>query len=184
MQRLAGFLSVLVLAGCATLSQEDCLRGDWFGVGMKDGLAGEPESLLSEHAKACYEYGIVVENQTYFAGREQGLRDYCRLENAFAVGLNGRPYHHVCPGPIDGLFGHFHAAAYAVYVAHSEMERIENELYSKERQLHDKKLNDKDRAQIREDIRHMDRQRDYIRDDLYHHERQLDRLRYEAQAYR
>lgn len=184
MHRITALLSLIVLSGCATLSQEDCLRGDWFGLGVKDGLAGETTSRLSDHAKACYEYGIAVRNDAYLAGREQGLRDYCRLDNAFNVGLNGYPYHHVCPPAIDGLFGHYHAAAYAVHGVRTELDRIDSDLSSKESLLRDKKLSDRERARIRDDIRDLDRKHDRLRDDLYYHDRQLDDLRREAQAYR
>ena len=47
---------------------------------------------LDEHRKACIEYGIYIDDKSYFAGREQGLRDYCQLDNAFRAGLNGYPY--------------------------------------------------------------------------------------------
>jgi hypothetical protein len=160
------------------------MRGDWHGLGIQDGLAGEPGGRLSDHAKACHEYGITIQHDAYLAGREQGLRDYCRLENAFMVGLNGRPYHHVCPPAIDRLFGHYHSAAYAVYEDRAELDRIDSELFSQENRLHDKKLNDRDRALIRDNIRNLDRQHDRLRDDLYYRERQLDDLRREAQAYR
>lgn len=184
MHRISWLLSLIVLTGCATLSQEDCRRGDWYGLGIKDGLAGETGGRLSEHAKACYEYGIAVGNDAYLAGREQGLREYCRLENAFAVGLNGRPYHHVCPPAIDGLFAHYHASAYAVHEDRAELDRIDSELSGQESRLQDKKLNDRERARIRDEIRDLDRKHDRLRDDLYYRERQLDDLRREAQAYR
>ncbi|MGZ5523483.1 MAG: DUF2799 domain-containing protein [Methylomonas sp.] len=185
MQRITGaLLSAIVMAGCATLSQEDCRRGDWYGLGIKDGFAGEPVSRLYEHSKACYEYGIAVQNDAYLAGREQGLRDYCRLDNAFTVGLSGRPYHHVCPPAIDGLFARYHAAAYAVHQDRAELDGIDSELSSKEHQLRDKKLSDRDRHKIHDDIRSLDRKHDRFRDELYYHERQLEDLRREAQSYR
>lgn len=184
MRRVVGSLSLIAFTGCATLSQEDCRRGDWYGLGIKDGLAGEPSGRLYEHSKACYEYGIAVQNDTYLAGREQGLRDYCRVDNAFTVGLNGNSYHHVCPPAIDGLFGRYHAAAYAVHKDRAELDSIDSELSSKENQLRDKKLSDRDRHRIRDDIRDLDRKHDRFRDELYYHERQLDDLRREAQTYR
>jgi len=175
---------VILLSGCATLSQEDCRRGDWFGLGVRDGLAGENRGRLSDHVKACYEYGIAINNVAYFAGREQGLRDYCRIDNAFSVGLNGQRYQHVCPPSIDGLFGRYHSAAFALYEHRAEVDRLDREIYNKESRLHDKKLSDKDRERIRFELRDMDRRYHYLRDDLYYHERQLDDLRREAQVYR
>jgi hypothetical protein len=157
------------------------MHGDWYGVGSKDGLAGENSTRLSDHIKACNEYGITVDNSAYLAGREQGLRDYCRLDNAFITGLNGHPYHHVCPPQIDRLFAHYHSTAYSVHEDRAELDKIDKDLSNKENQLNDKKLSEKDRSRIRDDIRNLDRQRGRLRDDLYFHERQLDNLRQEAQ---
>ena len=95
LQRLTGFLSIIFLTACATLSQEECVRGDWFGLGANDGHAGQPISRLSEHAEACSDYGITVNNPAYMAGREQGLKAYCQLDNAFKTGLNGQTYYYV-----------------------------------------------------------------------------------------
>lgn len=181
---LTGFVCAIFLSGCATLSEEDCRRGDWFGVGIRDGRAGEISSRLSDHVKACYEYGIAINNEAYFSGREQGLHDYCRIDNAFSVGLSGHRYQHVCPPSIDGLFGRYHSAAFAIYEHRAELDRLDQEISSKESSLHNKKLNDGDRKRIRSDLRDMDRRYHYLRDDLYYHERQLDDLRREAQSYR
>lgn len=184
MQRIIAFFTVAVLGGCATLSREECARGDWFGLGIDDGRAGETMSRLNDHQKACFEYGISVNNEAYFAGREQGLTDYCQLDNAFRVGLSGHRYHHVCPPAIDSTFEHYHSAAFAVYEDRTEMESLDNELSSSENYLHDRKLTDKERARVRNDIRDLDRKRDRLRDDLYYHEQQLDNLRREANSYR
>jgi hypothetical protein len=183
LHRLTGVLSVIFLSGCATLSQEDCRRGDWFGLGVRDGLAGQTSSRLSDHVNACYEYGIAINNEAYFAGREQGLRDYCRIDNAFSVGLNGHPYQHVCPPAIDGLFSRYHSAALTLYEHRTELDRLDREISSTESRLHDKKLSDKDRVRIRSDLRDLDHRHHHLRDDLYYHERQLDELRREAQLY-
>lgn len=166
------------------MSEEDCRRGDWFGVGVRDGLAGETRSRLSDHVKACYEYGIAINNEAYFSGREQGLRDYCRIDNAFSEGLSGHRYYHVCPPAMDSLFARYHSAAFAIYEHRSELDRLDREISSKESSLHNKKLNDNDRERIRYDLRDMDRRYHNLRDDLYYHERQLDGLRREAQTYR
>ncbi|MDO9239411.1 DUF2799 domain-containing protein [Methylicorpusculum sp.] len=184
MHHITGILSLIVLTGCATLNKQDCMHGDWYGVGSKDGLAGETSNRLSDHIKACNEYGIAVDNNAYMAGREQGLRDYCRLDNAFTTGLNGQPYHHVCPPHIDSVFANYHSTAYKVHEDQAELDKIDNDLSSKESQLRDKKLSEKDRSRIRDDIRSLDRQRDRVRDNLHLHERQLDYLRHEARTAR
>ncbi|OAI20759.1 hypothetical protein A1507_04705 [Methylomonas koyamae] len=180
----AGLLLALLAAGCASLSREDCLRGDWFGVGIRDGLGGETGQRLADHAEACREYGIAVDQPAYFAGRDQGLTDYCRLDNAFNEGLNGRYYRHVCPPAIDGQFARYHAAAYAVYEDRNELDRLQSDLSGKESRLRDSKLTDKERDRLRSELRELDRRYDHRRQDLYFHEQQLDDLRREFFGYR
>ncbi|WFP50191.1 DUF2799 domain-containing protein [Methylomonas sp. EFPC3] len=180
----AALLGLLFDSGCASLSREDCLRGDWFGVGIRDGLGGEPGARLADHADACREHGIVVDQAAYFAGRDQGLRDYCRLDNAFTEGLNGRGYQHVCPPAIDSQFARYNAAAYAVYEDRNELDQLQSDLSDKESRLRDSKLTDKERDRLRSELRDLDRHYDHHRQDLYFHERQLDDMRRELSGYR
>ena len=48
----------LATVSCATMSQEQCLRGDWRAVGYGDGVDGRPMSRLDDHAKACAKAGV------------------------------------------------------------------------------------------------------------------------------
>jgi len=184
MKYLSCCLLLIFLTGCATLSQQDCQRGNWFGVGLQDGRTGAANDRLHDHQKACSEYGIALNDTQYLAGREQGLKEYCRIENAFKEGLDGHDYHHVCPPAIDAVFSRYHSAALAAHKERAELDRIDSELSSKENNLSDKKLSDKDRDRIRNDIRQLSRNRDRTRDDLYYHERQLDDFRHESLSYR
>jgi hypothetical protein len=85
-------VAVGALAGCATMSKEACLQGDWAGVGFKDGEAGRPQSRLDEHAKACAKSGVVPDAAPYFQAREQGLKLYCTQDRGFGEGRNGNAY--------------------------------------------------------------------------------------------
>ncbi|OQW75248.1 MAG: hypothetical protein BVN35_09105 [Proteobacteria bacterium ST_bin11] len=182
-KRLIGCVLALFLTGCATLSQQDCKRADWFGLGVQDGRAGATTDRLNDHHKACSEYGVAVNDSQYFAGRDQGLKDYCRLENAFKEGLDGHDYRHVCPPEIDVVFSRYHSAAHSVHKERAEIQRIDNELSRKESSLGDSKLTDKERARVRDDIRQLGHDRDRARDDLYYHERQLNEFRHESRSY-
>ena len=44
-----------LLAGCTTMSKDQCLAGAWGEKGYADGAAGYPISRLDDHAKACAE---------------------------------------------------------------------------------------------------------------------------------
>lgn len=173
-------LLTALLAGCATLSREQCRQGDWFGIGEADGRAGEQTSRLQQHAQACAEYGTGVDERQYLAGRDQGLREYCRLDNAFAAGLQGRRHQRVCPPEIDAVFDHYNRAAYEVYLIKRKLDAVENQSEDVERRLHARDLSDGSRSQLRFDLRELERRRDQLRADLYTGERYLDDLMDEA----
>lgn len=175
---------IIVNTGCASLSREECLYGDWFGLGIKDGRAGEEASRFISHQDACRQYAVSPDKQQYLAGREQGLQQYCQLDNAIELGLHGVRYQSVCPPEIDKAFRYYNETAYQVYQQQEALRSLDNSLQDKENALQDKKLSDKARQHIREEIRELDRKRHYLRDDLYSAERQLDRLIDEGKLHR
>ena len=120
MKMMAMLLPLLSLIGCSnmTLSREDCLRGDWNALGVQDGLAGKTKGELNLHKEACFEYGIIPDENQYFVGRETGLLDYCKLENAVTTGLSGHLYQSVCPKEVDAAFRQQNLAAYNLYLTY------------------------------------------------------------------
>jgi len=166
-----------MLAGCATLSREECLSGNWYELGVRDGQTGEPLSLLQRHREACQSHGIWIDPERYRQGRERGLQYYCTFENALYSGLQGHTYYGVCPPDIEPWFRRHHAIAYEVYRARSDLESVDQELSSKENTLLEKELSDQQRVKLRQEIHDLDRKRERLRDDLYARERELDRLR-------
>lgn len=179
-RHLITLAGLLILAGCATLNEDECRTANWHDLGVRDGRAGEPASRIEAHRKACSDYGIHPREREYLDGRAEGLRDYCQLDNAFRSGLSGHSYQGVCPAAVDGLFRRYNEAAYEVYQSRKEIERIDGELTDKERRLRDKKLPDAERDRLRNDIRDLDRRLSRLRDDLRYKERDLDRLMEEA----
>jgi hypothetical protein len=177
--RLLPVLFLLFLGGCASLNQEQCLRGDWYGLGITDGKAGEPTSRLNAHIRACAEYGVRIDEAPYFAGRTQGLLIYCRPENAFATGLAGQRYAGVCPPDIDPTFAHYNNAAYAVYRARQEMDTLQTRISETELRLNASKYRD-DRRQLRRDLDDLDFRYDELRQELRANQRYLEYLQKEA----
>jgi hypothetical protein len=89
MFRLPLWMPVMLLAGCATLTPEQCRNADWRQIGFADGTGGYNAMRINDHAKACAEVGVRPNLDDYVDGREQGLRNYCRAENGFAIGRRG-----------------------------------------------------------------------------------------------
>ncbi len=89
--------SLVLLAACASLSEEACRTGDWENIGYNDGVHGRYESYIGEHREACSEYGIAPNAALWLRGRIEGLKQYCTPDNAYTVGRRGSELNSVCP---------------------------------------------------------------------------------------
>lgn len=204
--RIAPFVAIAasaaLLNGCATLSEEQCLIGDWYGIGVSDGQSGYAMSRLDDHAQACGRHGVAPNAAAYAEGRAQGLRSYCTPQVGFREGREGDGYAHVCPANLepDFLQGYsdgrlVHAAA--VNAANSDRSRyeqqardIESQIRSEETALGVEGLTEEQRRVIRDRIRRLrddrDRALSFARDAEWQareSQREVDMLRARFAAY-
>ncbi len=98
------FAIILLLAGCAAVSKEDCLLTDWFEIGRMDGMQGKPRTVFPNRAKPCLEHGISADRQAYYRGHDAGLRYYCTEQRGFELGRQGLAYRSVCPIDLEQGF--------------------------------------------------------------------------------
>jgi hypothetical protein len=183
-KRAAFALFCIILASCTTMSPEECKIADWREVGQRDGMQGEPLSQLQSRAEDCAKVGVSINLSSYQLGRDAGLRNYCRLENAVPLGLRGGYYAGVCPPEIDGLFQQRFQIARAVHDLRNDVrslydrtEGLERRLrdlnYSEERRLKEAGSED-ERKKIRKSL---DDERHGIREQLGETDRHLQRKR-------
>jgi hypothetical protein len=177
------------LVSCATMSPEECKVADWRAVGLRDGLDGRALSRLGDRSEDCAKVGVVVNTQTYLAGRDSGLKSYCRIENAVPLGLNGGSYAGVCPPAIDSVFQQRFQTARAVYDLRSEVKGLDDRIESLERRLRgihqeeEKRMKEATSEEERRKIRKaMDDERDDVRADLGEADRRLRRKRDELRS--
>lgn len=92
-------LSVLSLglAGCATLSTDECSTGDWHQIGKLDGNDGRTPDRFKHHAKACKLDRSEASRALYISGREEGLKSFCTTVRGYREGALGQAYAGVCP---------------------------------------------------------------------------------------
>jgi hypothetical protein len=169
-------LLLIVLAGCATMQEDECRTADWRDVGLRDGLAGRPSSTLASYHEACSKHGIVPDADVYREGRAEGLNGYCVLDNAAPEGLAGRRYQGVCPVEVDRSFRKLNDSGYAVYTVREEMDDVYGKIDSLENELADDDTTEERRTAIRDELRKLDREIGRLRDDLRWKERELDRV--------
>lgn len=192
-------LAVGLLGSCATMSEDQCLAGDWGAQGYRDGADGLPMSRLDDHAQACVKFGVTPNLAAYGAARDDGLRSYCTPQRGFIEGREGDSYHGVCspadeadflPAYRDGQL--VDAAQDAVQEAESEARRLEDRVGRLEGRIRDAErrmneelsLTDEQKTTLRDTIRDMIQDRNRTRrearearEDVDRAERELWRVR-------
>src|SRR5258705_279322 len=90
---------LFALAGCASdsISESQCIAGDWQTVGYRDGVNGYRSTELLNHQNACVKHGVIPDRASYMVGWESGVREYCEANNGYDVGERGYTYNNVCP---------------------------------------------------------------------------------------
>lgn len=109
-------ITTLALAGCASLSKDECLMVDWRTVGYEDGVVGRTGERIGQHRKACADHGVRPDLNAYQAGRAEGLREYCQARNGYHVGVSGAGYGGPCPADLAPAFMSAYDAGRELYV--------------------------------------------------------------------
>jgi hypothetical protein len=127
--------AAVLLSGCATMNQAECLTVDWQTVGFEDGVSGYSGDRIGQHRKACAKHGISPDLVGYQRGREAGLREYCQPANGFRVGSHGGSYAGVCPAELDGAFTTAYESGRQLHSLESRLSNARNQIVSKRREL-------------------------------------------------
>lgn len=128
-------LLAVLLGGCATMSKDECLYVDWRTVGYEDGVAGYNGDRIGQHRKACADHGVRPDFEAYQAGRAEGLREYCRPENGFRVGLSGATYVGACPADLAPAFAAAYQSGHELYVREWRVNNADAQLRSKRHEI-------------------------------------------------
>src|SRR5215510_7116253 len=128
-------LITVAMAGCSTMSKDECLAVDWRTVGYEDGVAGYSGDRISQHRKACAKYGVQTDLNQYQAGREQGLREYCKPANGYRLGSRGGSYGGVCPADMEDNFVNAFEVGHQLYTLGSRVSQAKSQLAAKRREL-------------------------------------------------
>ena len=121
-------VTAFVLAGCATLSKDECLMVDWRTVGYEDGVAGRTGDRIGLHRKACADHGVRPDLSAYQAGRAEGLREYCQPRNGYQVGVSGAGYGGPCPDDLAPAFMTAYDAGRELYVRQYRVDHADERL--------------------------------------------------------
>ena len=133
--QVTALLAIVLLPGCATLSESQCAANDWHTVGHSDGASGQDSSRLLKHQNACMKHGVTPDREAYMAGWEEGVVRYCTPDNGFQQGQRGSGYRNVCPGDLEPGFHDAYLAGRELYVAQAEITQMQRRIANKSRQL-------------------------------------------------
>jgi hypothetical protein len=135
---LALTTTLLLLGGCASggsVSQNQCIASDWQTLGYRDGVSGYRSSRLLKHQDACVEHGIVPDRGGYMLGWEQGAREFCEPNNAFAMGERGAGHNNICPSDQRDTFLAAYAEGRTLYLARVEVANLEHKISQRQGRL-------------------------------------------------
>ncbi len=155
------FVAVL-LAGCATLSEDQCRLVDWKDLGQRDGTLGQSPDRVQDHAKSCAKVGIVPDVAMWRAGWREGVVAYCTPRTAWSEGSRNHAYRGACRDLDEEGFKRWHRAGLDVYRTRTERERARSEVERLEAQLK-KAEKDDERKTLRERIRALDTEQARLR---------------------
>jgi len=170
--RWAGMLMItalLAVSGCATLTADECAVSDWQTIGYEDGVRGYSAEQIGKHRKACAKYGVAPDFESYQAGREDGLRQFCQPSRGFNLGTSGGRYNGVCPSDMEYDFveafnsGHqlyslrasVESATYQINARKGELKRTKDEIREAEAALIARETTIENRVLILADLKEM-----------------------------
>ncbi len=125
-------LSLLLISGCASLSESQCVAGDWETVGYRDGLAGKQSTQILSHQNACVKHGTVPDRTAYLAGWEDGVRQFCQPDNGFNAGEAGRSFASICPNDLQDAYYAAYQEGRRLYLAKAEIDGLNRQIAQKE----------------------------------------------------
>lgn len=120
--------STLLMSGCATLNKQQCIVGDWQSIGYNDGVAGHYADRLAAHSKACAIAGVSPDYLAWERGRQLGLKQYCTVTHAYALGRQGRQLNDVCPSAMMTTLYHVNAQGREYYTLSNQLTAEQHQL--------------------------------------------------------
>ena len=154
--------AALLLSGCAqrpTLTENQCVAGDWETVGYRDGASGRDSTTLLAHQESCGEFNIKPDRQQYMAGWTAGQTTYCQPAQMLEVGERGQAFPAICRTQQAHDLVQAHRHGQSIYHGQQSLKEARgavDKLYHRLAEI-DKEIDAATRAQLDEGISAADR---------------------------
>jgi len=160
-------LAVALLAGCESMSEQECKVADWQRVGFNDGASGDSERRLAAYAEDCGKTGVTPDAQAYRRGWDSGIQRFCTAANGWRAGTQGNSGKNtVCQGQAGyEAFSRYLDAGLQVYRTNEQMRQNDQETHRLQKRL-EAAATDDEKKRIRESLRDLDRRQFYLRNQL------------------
>ena len=188
--------ALAALAGCETMSAEECATADWRQLGYADADRSGQDNL-ADRAESCAEKGISADAQAYHRGFEDGLRAFCQPPRGFDFARRGGSFNGYCPADLDEDFRYAYGDGRRVYDLQQSIDAAQSNVDNAIRRRNEidenirgqegllqAAANDAERNRIRDVIEGMRRERRDVNDDLRVAQEQLPRLTYQMNVLR
>ena len=111
MRTLSFILIALFLGACTTSEKAKvCQEADWYELGRRDGAMGKPMRFEENQLPLLCQNSDQEKQQILFdIGRKAGLVEFCKPQNAYELGKEGKVYTDICPQETQTLFVEFYA---------------------------------------------------------------------------
>ena len=119
---------LVLLAGCASMSSQECAVSDWYAVGFTDGSRGFPVGQFDRYRQDCSAHGVAPDLDAYRSGRNEGLQEFCQPERAFELGSQGRNNPGVCPPALRTSFADAFQSGRYLHELRSSLNQVERRL--------------------------------------------------------
>jgi len=126
---------LFALGGCAAVTEEQCVAGDWADLGKAHASVGKPTSHLDAVVKSCGKHGITPDTNAYLSGWHQGVRNYCTPLNGFTLGKQYKTKSPICPPALSARFEHAYQLGFVIWTAENRVDEARSETRSLENRL-------------------------------------------------
>jgi len=140
------------VSGCSSISEEECLLGDWYQMGLADGQKGEKNNA-ADYNKDCAEYLVQVDIKLYNEGRNEGLKSFCTYENGVLLGKSNQSYNNVCPADLSNEFLSGYTPYYNLASAKADLRAFESNVNHYNATLESENLSDSDRKAFKANLK-------------------------------